>query len=240
MKEYIVSYEMDDFTSGCCKPYYGKEVYYANSEEEVKAQFEENHYAQYWGGYPWYIRGIEENTRTKSILLSVQPQWAYKILGYLKELEIRKKFPKDFVGWVYIYCTKQKPYLVWREKHKDYRISSDSENNANGKVVGRFWCDKVEEINNHDKKILEKSCLTEEQLLNYTNKKPFYGVHINAVEIFDEPKELSEFRSCHTTKYKCVEKQVRRDTFITYKQLNKNHRLTKAPQNYCYIVDQGK
>ena len=45
----------------------------------------------------------------KSILMSIQPQWLAKILNGEKTIEIRKKFPKDYVGWVYIYCTKGKP-----------------------------------------------------------------------------------------------------------------------------------
>ena len=42
----------------------------------------------------------------KSILMSVQPKWVAKILNGEKTIEIRKRFPKDYVGWVYIYCTK--------------------------------------------------------------------------------------------------------------------------------------
>lgn len=50
----------------------------------------------------------------KSILISIKPYWVEKILNKKKTIEIRKKFPKAYVGWVYIYCTKAKPYMnLW-------------------------------------------------------------------------------------------------------------------------------
>ena len=44
----------------------------------------------------------------KAILISIKPYWVAKILNGEKTIEIRKRFPKDYVGWVYIYCTKGK------------------------------------------------------------------------------------------------------------------------------------
>ena len=48
----------------------------------------------------------------KAILMSIRPQWVAKILNKEKTLEIRKHFPKDYVGWVYVYCTKGKPNIA--------------------------------------------------------------------------------------------------------------------------------
>ena len=48
----------------------------------------------------------------KSILMSIKPQYVAKILNGEKTIEIRKRFPKDYVGWVYIYCTKGKEKLA--------------------------------------------------------------------------------------------------------------------------------
>lgn len=36
----------------------------------------------------------------KAILLSVQSKWVEKILNGTKTIEIRKRVPKDFNGWV--------------------------------------------------------------------------------------------------------------------------------------------
>ena len=89
----------------------------------------------------------------KAILMSIQPQWVAKILNGEKTIEVRKKFPKDYVGWVYIYCTKGKRNGDnWLRKYpfclskNIYQIQDDNFNALNGYVVARFWCDKVEEI----------------------------------------------------------------------------------------------
>lgn len=97
----------------------------------------------------------------KAIMMSIRPEWVAKILNGEKTTEIRKHFPSDFVGWVYIYVTRNKPYL-YHEKtnigsYDFYELTPDGVqdlpnykhaytvgHNLNGKVVARFWCDKVE------------------------------------------------------------------------------------------------
>ena len=175
----------------------------------------------------------------KSILLSIRPQWVAKILNEEKTIEVRKRFPKEYVGWVYIYCTKgellqrhwQKvdgigKFITYgREaKGKDY----NSPHTLNGKVIARFWCDNVEEITTEkwspskEQDLLKLSCLTENQLFDYCNLeigKPFYAIHISKLEIFDRPKYLNEYYKTYIETEKGIYYQV----------------LTKAPQNYCYI-----
>ena len=61
----------------------------------------------------------------KAILMSIQPRWVAEILNGNKTVEIRKRFPKDYVGWVYIYCTKAKPNAhIWtlKVKEKPYKV----------------------------------------------------------------------------------------------------------------------
>lgn len=179
----------------------------------------------------------------KSILMSIQPQWVCKILNGEKTIEVRKKFPKDYVGWVYIYCTKGKRNGDnWLRKYpfclskNIYQVQDDNFNALNGYVVARFWCDKVEEIKlpytkfgsservngevertlqtqaMDEKTLLNKSCLSEEEIYKYLNFKhsPNYcgcAIHILKLDVFDKPKELSEFG------------------------------VVKAPQNFCYVED---
>lgn len=160
----------------------------------------------------------------KSILLSIKPQWVAKILNEEKTIEVRKQFPKDYVGWVYIYCTKDKKYanLINRGGF------------LTGMVVARFWCDKVEEILNYGlarrseimmKELLKKSCLTMNELNEYAPHKEYkendfiYAIHISKLEIFDRPKYLTEYYKSYVETEKGIYYQV----------------LTKAPQNYCYI-----
>ena len=187
----------------------------------------------------------------KSILLSIKPEWLAKILNGEKTIEVRKLFPKDYVGWVYLYCSKDKKnYLYWDwydppyvEKEwfvsKNPEIWADDRKNINGsfngKVVARFWCDKVEElfwdtntIDENSKGIhwiadedFEKTCLTYEEYENYLEEgKSGVAIHISKLEIFDRPRELREFWNCG--------KQVRKGVF-NYSIIH------KAPQNYCYI-----
>ena len=184
----------------------------------------------------------------KSILLSIKPQWVAMILNEEKTIEVRKQFPKYYVGWVYIYCTKDKKnYLHWDWYdppfvEEEWFVSNipdiwdDDRKNINGpfngKVIARFWCDKVEEIDLVDRwdwkyetetkredDLLNYSCLTREELDNYLKEKLGYAIHFSKLEIFDRPKYLTEYYKYYVETEKSIYYQV----------------LTKAPQNYCYI-----
>lgn len=121
-----------------------------------------------------------------------------------------------------LYCTKQKPYLL-RDifcgflTEKNFEVYDDNEKKEdyflNGKIVGE--CDfEVEEIrgeikvysicdcgwispSKHDwcysKDLLDKSCLTNDMLCDYLDGNTGYAIHIKNLNIFDEPRELSEY-----------------------------------------------
>ena len=99
----------------------------------------------------------------KSIIISVRPEYAQKILNGEKTLELRKSVPKDFVGWVYMCVTKAKPLLARYESVPQvtglgtvgtsdflYEITDKSDKLAkhftNGLVVARWWFDEYEKI----------------------------------------------------------------------------------------------
>lgn len=104
--------------------------------------------------------------------MSIKPRFVAKILNGEKTIEIRKRFPSDYVGWVYIYCTKDNNTLlhkniadIWWVEDKEFRAKSrrlgiKQQPSYNGKVVARFWCDKVEEMYYCDEQYLKPSCLT--------------------------------------------------------------------------------
>ena len=162
----------------------------------------------------------------KAILMSIRPEWVAKILNGEKTIEIRKKFPSDYVGWVYIYCTKGK--TTFEKTLARYH---------DGKVVARFWCDKVEEIESCQvpftyeqwfteywtktfsdmEDLLKASCLdyyTLDKYLEYS--KTGFAIHITKLEIFNKPKEIRDFVAC---KYgKPIWKP-----------------LTRAPQSFMFI-----
>ena len=165
---------------------------------------------------------------SKQILLSIRPEWVEKILNGEKTIEVRKQFPKDYVGWVYIYCTKDRKtklssnslqyYVVDNKDYKDYL------GNWNGKVVARFYCDKVEEISAKNIESFTKdSCLTVKQIEDYLWKNICngYAIHISKLEIFDRPKYLTEYYKTYIETEKSIYYQV----------------LTKAPQNLCYVIE---
>ena len=173
----------------------------------------------------------------KSILLSIRPEWVAKILNGEKTIEVRKRFPKDYKGWVYIYCTKDYKKILFENGGYGWRLNTWNKNkNAittnNGKVVARFYCDNVEEIKYKIgcpfpyldfESELPKTCLTGEELEDYLfTKKGYqngYAIHISKLEIFDRPKYLTEYYKSYIETEKGIYYQV----------------LTEAPQNYCYI-----
>ena len=82
-----------------------------------------------------------------------------------------------------------------------------------GKVIGEFICDKVDkyepyvilgayyEVNGayvkENLRYNSGTCLSYEDMVNYSNGKTLYGWHISDLKIYDKPKELSEFyRPC--------------------------------------------
>lgn len=163
----------------------------------------------------------------KAIMMSIRPEWVKKILNKEKTIEIRKRFPVDYVGWVYIYCTKDKKYanLINRGGF------------LTGMVVARFWCDKVEGINRYctgrgisyktetlnDIELCDKSCLDLIEIDHYLYFKKGYAIHITKLEIFDKPKEISEFAKQEF------------DSFISGQVEHYKYLLTRAPQSWCYV-----
>lgn len=94
----------------------------------------------------------------KSVLIPTRPQWCEKIcheIGkdetgksiYEKRIEVRKSAPKEVPFKAYIYCTKEKPFIQ-KIRFGDIAISPTqiSNNLYNGKVIGEFICDKIEDF----------------------------------------------------------------------------------------------
>lgn len=196
----------------------------------------------------------------KSILKTLKSEPIANILNGKQKVIVCKKFPKDYVGWVYIYCTK------WGENCWSYEtycgandivkygvdlskeaIEQVGINELNGKVVARFWCDKVEEIfidyittdfitdTLSCEELYKRSCLDfcsmDDYLYNSKQKEVGYAIHISKLEIFDKPRELWEFEKYGMIKYlfdHCTDDYVD-DNW------NELLYLQKAPQNYCYV-----
>ena len=180
----------------------------------------------------------------KAILMSIRPRHDKNILNGIKTLEIRKRFPIDYVGWVYIYCTKDKDiariispyetedkYVIENEiTEKNFKYM-DSGYSAKGKVVARFWCDKVSPTYEYyEEEICDLACITKQEYLDYLGYDDGYAIHITKLEIFDKPKEISEFKIDITNKVKWAKDQTK--LICKYRRLKT---LTRAPQSWCYV-----
>ena len=166
----------------------------------------------------------------KAILISIKPKYVAKILNGEKTLELRKTMPKcDLPIDVYIYCTKDKPYLanateIFTGKYSC--ISNDDvsykEHNLNGKVVAKFTLNKVEKFDSSSFADVSKktcilnphtcettsSCLSYKEIRDYCKGKLGYAWHIGKLVIFDKPRLLQPYFD-----------------------------LDKAPQSWCYIEE---
>ena len=80
-------------------------------------------------------------------------------------------------------------------------------------------------------------------------EKVGYAIHITYVKVFPNPKEIGDFMKPHTlfdiAKVKCLNKERgmcnRGLSLKTGEWIGCNKfRLTKAPQNYCYIEGDDK
>ena len=173
----------------------------------------------------------------KSILTSIRPRHVADILNGRKTIELRKTYPHCALPIdVYIYCTKGKDRLVW---DIDGHICIDNEHYAygdeelNGKVVARFWCDKVEPTNNfYEEEICSLACISKQEYFDYLGYDDGYAIHITNLEIFDKPKELSEFKVWGID-YPTGIIDPLHDCNVYYKKKLKP--LTRAPQSWCYV-----
>lgn len=149
----------------------------------------------------------------KSVLISIQPQWCELIASGKKTIEVRKTAPKSKTPFkVYIYCTNSKEKLwVLKETERAFtpeKIASicaakdvGGTYKANGKVIGEFVCDKIQEITytqiynfGRYKDVCEAETRLDFYALDdYLKQKNGYGWHISDLVIYDKPRELSEF-----------------------------------------------
>ncbi|MFA5719487.1 MAG: hypothetical protein WC939_00345 [Acholeplasmataceae bacterium] len=187
---------------------------------------------------------------TKSLMISIHKKHVDNIKNKLKTLELRTWLPKlnGLKGiWVYIY--------------------EPLKNNGVGGVIGRFWFDgyatfeyttiwgESDYISNNgvdsigswrvDGSYLDKLCLDYQDVLDYgfrEKPKPYqktlYAWHINNLEIFDKPKELSDF-------YKRIDgldedgkfmlSSLKDGETVTIPELKKKYLLSKPPQRSVWV-----
>lgn len=196
----------------------------------------------------------------KSVLILIQPKWVEKIANRKKTIEVRKTAPKCGVPFkCYIYVTKDKPYLYRVDDDDNFELTNTLRpkvyeyvkdyNVQNGKVIGEFICDKIDEIVPDYNPVTTKfyygyvadteaTCLSEEELQKYGKNKSLYFWHISDLKIYDKPKELSEFYSrCNIpeNKCKCCDNCFWKDN--GYGKDYAVKKLTRAPKSWQYVEE---
>lgn len=167
----------------------------------------------------------------KEILISIQPEHIANIttkIGeengksvYKKRIEVRKSHPSIETPFkCYIYCTYGQLFYVEYPNGieskvfglADYKVCGKDRigNMLNGKIIGEFVCDKIDEwkylpdgfAEEKNEKIYyitsedgRATCLTYDEIENYGKGKTLYGWHITDLKIYSKPKELNKFES---------------------------------------------
>ncbi len=171
----------------------------------------------------------------KAVLISIQPKWCELIASGKKTVEVRKSNPTLETPFkCYIYETKGKsetPTFVDEEGHIIY--------DCGGVVIGEFVCDWIDYVRNYgdvvDAYDVNASCLSAAEIINYAKDKNgkfvyTYGWHISELEIYDKPKELSEFKKgCN---------DMDDPMYGSYCEYCENKcYLKRPPQSWCYVEE---
>lgn len=130
----------------------------------------------------------------KSILMSIRPEWCKKIFNGEKTIEVKRTRPKLEPPFeVLVYETKG-------QFIKSVKGACTTYGYGRGKVIGSFVCDRVRlcipfGLKGHllSQEVYREMCLTKEQLDKYGGLKTLYGWHITEPQLFDKPRDITEF-----------------------------------------------
>ena len=190
----------------------------------------------------------------KAVLISIQPKWCELIASGKKTVEVRKTKPKLETPFkCYIYCT--------QGKLADLGVIGNEIYQKRGKVIGEFVCDKIDTYF-YDEHIgyptpqyegdesfydcgkgywitcadLDKTCLTEEELLGYGKAGSLVGWHISDLVIYDKPRELSEFkRDCDGNCQSCQYAIWQTNGWAYEPYIVDCKPIARPPQSWCYV-----
>ena len=179
----------------------------------------------------------------KAVLISIQPKWCELIASGKKTVEVRKTRPKiDTPFKCYIYCTK--------DKHGWFDFLNKTR--RDGKVIGEFVCDYIEEFKEFEygldalhRHIKLNACMGYDDIYKYLGlEKCGYGWHISDLVIYDKPKELSEFYKYCGDNPKCdgCEAHYYSNTECGKEDyccsiMDGCKPLKRPPQSWCYVEE---
>lgn len=151
----------------------------------------------------------------KAVMISIKHKWCELICSEKKTLEVRKTKPKLETPFkCYIYETKG--------------------NHGSGKVIGEFVCDGiiVAERGCYGRLPQTKTMINPHDLLDYADGKTLYGWNISNLVIYDNQKELSDFRYTEEYIYNCMKQVTHWECGIDDKCVSQ---IRRPPQSWCYV-----
>ena len=112
-----------------------------------------------------------------------------------------------------------------------------------GKVVGEFVCDKVIELpceTTQPHWLKEKTCLSDDEYMNYLGHKDGKGLYITETKLYDKPRELGEFVKPCDWNYDCC--TCKRAVYELTKAEAKlfygcDREITRPPQSWQYVEE---
>lgn len=182
----------------------------------------------------------------KAVLISIRPKWCDLIASGQKTVEIRKTRPKLKTPFkCYIYCTNEKPFLVWGEVFRGNweteftRLYGYNRKKAeeiwdvfNGRIMGEFTCTDILPIgrrgfdNNFD------YCYLSLRDFGNDDIEPY----IRAVRKSRLSKdELHKYAKDNSFLYAWNISNL--EVYDTPKELNELN-LKRPPQSWCYVEGQ--
>lgn len=197
----------------------------------------------------------------KSVLISIRPEWVEKIVNGEKTIEVRKSAPKEVPFKAYIYATRPKKYykcgavstsdeLLWLANGKvemgdgfKFWADGDEYQCLNGRIIGEFICRGIMQPFDSLRLMAKESCLTEEELVTYSNGKPLYGWRIADLKIYDKPRELSEFYTIDGGSdccIACVYHETPLDEMPCRTCTSERRYLYRPPQSWQYVEELGE
>ena len=177
---------------------------------------------------------------SKSVLISIRPEWVEKIARGEKTVEVRKTRPKLETPFkCYVYRTKGTVPHIINGKWVQMEVG--------GTIIAEFTCDRIYELETRSpggsyyvkgadqpttNDVARQSCLTLGDMHEYLQAAKGYGWHISNLKIYDMPKPLYRFKPWNREcKYN--------DLGIAIPKCGTCHDCTveKPPQSWRYVEE---
>ena len=185
----------------------------------------------------------------RMILASIKPYYYYLIAEEKKKIEVRKTALKNLPQDIAFYMSKDEKSFakIPKELQEKYRKHF-------GKIGMKVVCDKVDKYKFHEGLTefnsmglpwrtygayliftddYKSMCLSYDEVKKYGKGNTLYGWYISDLKIYDEPKELSEFKGLCRVKVDC-----HNCPHYNYSKMDCDSRaISRAPQSYMFVEE---